>query len=93
MKVSDVSNCLPPCLIFQALPAMTRSPFQTATPFSVDVGQAVTHEAIAARAKELWDEQGRPQNCDNAIWLEAEAELLAMQQGRFRHPHRQLTSL
>lgn len=66
---------------------MTRSPFQSATPFSVDVGQVVTHEAIAARAREIWFEQGCPKNCDEAIWLEAEAELLAMQQGRFRHPH------
>lgn len=70
---------------------MTRSPFQSSTPFSVDVGQVVTHEAIAARARELWAEQGCPENCDETIWLEAEAELLAMQQGRLRHPHLQLT--
>jgi len=71
---------------------MTRSPFQSATPFSVDVGQVVTREAISTRAKELWLEQGCPENCDEEIWLEAEAELLAMQQGRFRHPHLLLRS-
>lgn len=69
---------------------MTRSPFQTSTPFGVDVGQSVTHESIAARARELWLEQGCPKNQDEAIWLEAEAELLAMQQGRLRHPHLEL---
>jgi hypothetical protein len=71
----------------QALPVMTRSPFQSATPFGVEVGQTVTHEAIAARAKEIWAEKGCPENRDEGIWLEAEAELLAMQQGRLRHPH------
>ena len=65
---------------------MTRSPFQSSTPFNVDVGQVVTHEAIAARAQEIWSEQGCPENFDQPIWLEAEAELLAMQQGRLRHP-------
>jgi len=51
----------------------------------------VTHEAIANRAREIWEEQGCPKNCDKAIWLEAEAELLAIQQRRYRHPHRQLS--
>lgn len=51
-----------------------------------------THEAIAARARELWLEQGCPENCDQAIWLEAEAELLAIEQKRYRHPHLQLTN-
>lgn len=55
--------------------------------------RVATHEAIAERAKRLWLEQGCPQNCDEAIWLEAEAELLAIEQKRFRHPHLQLQSL
>ncbi|HTJ78067.1 MAG TPA: DUF2934 domain-containing protein [Rariglobus sp.] len=52
--------------------------------------QVVTHEDIALRARELWAEQGCPENCDEIIWLEAEAELLAIQQRRYRHPHLQL---
>ena len=52
--------------------------------------QVVTHEAIARRAQELWIEQGCPENCDETIWLEAEAELMAIQQKRYRHPHLQL---
>ena len=52
--------------------------------------RGVTHEAIARRAEQIWEEQGRPENCDQAIWLEAEAELLAIQQGVYRHPHLQL---
>lgn len=53
---------------------------------NTDVEHVVTHDDIAARARELWFEQGCPENCDETIWLEAEAELLATQQGRFRHP-------
>jgi len=54
--------------------------------------QPVTHEAIADRAREIWIGQGCPENCDEAIWLEAEAELLAIQQRRYRHPHLQLNN-
>ncbi|GEM_PF-5322401 len=50
----------------------------------------VTHEAIAERARELWREQGCPTGCDQAIWFEAEAELKAIQEKRYRHPHLQL---
>ena len=48
--------------------------------------RAVTHEAITCRARELWEEQGCPENCDEAIWLEAEAELLAIHKKIYRHP-------
>jgi hypothetical protein len=51
----------------------------------------VTHAAIAARARELWVTQGCPDHCDQAVWLEAEAELIAIHEKRFRHPHLQLT--
>ncbi len=37
------------------------------------------HEAIAVRAHELWVAQGHPENCDKAIWLEAEGQLGAAQ--------------
>ena len=47
----------------------------------------ITHEAICERAKELWLEQGCPANCDEALWLEAEAELQAIHEKRYRHPH------
>jgi Protein of unknown function (DUF2934) len=54
--------------------------------------QPVTHEAIAARAREIWIAQGCPPNCDEPIWLEAEAELLAIQHKLYRHPHLQISS-
>lgn len=66
---------------------MTRSPFLPPSALNTDDDYLVTHEHIAARARELWAEQGCPQNRDENIWLEAEAELLALQQRRFRHPH------
>lgn len=49
-------------------------------------GKPISHDAIAQRARELWLAQGCPAGCDVAIWLEAEAELVAIQQKRFRHP-------
>ncbi len=69
--------------------AMTRSPFyQSSVPDTLE-DLVITHETIASRARELWLEQGCPKNHDNGIWLEAEAELHAIQQGRFRHPQLQ----
>jgi len=44
------------------------------------------HDRIARRAHELWHELGCPQNQDLAIWLEAEAEVHAIEQKTFRHP-------
>jgi hypothetical protein len=35
------------------------------------------HEAIAARAYELWEKQGRPENQSEVLWLQAERELIA----------------
>ena len=69
---------------------MTRSPFVLALAEDSAAEPVVTHEAIASRARELWLEQGCPENCDEAIWLEAEAELRAIQQHRYRHPHLQM---
>lgn len=51
-----------------------------------------THELIARRAQELWRELGCPENQDLAIWLEAEAEIRAMRERSFRHPHSPLAS-
>ncbi len=53
--------------------------------------QPVTHESVAERARQIWVAQGCPPNCDEVIWLEAEAELLAIQHKRYRHPHLQLS--
>jgi len=70
---------------------MTRSPFYPSSIPDTAEEFIVTHEAIASRARELWLEQGCPQNRDEAIWLEAEAELRAIQQRCYRHPHRPVT--
>ena len=35
-----------------------------------------THEAIAWRAFMLWSDHGRPENCAEANWLEAESQLM-----------------
>lgn len=48
---------------------------------------ATTHELIARRAREIWSQLGQPTGCDLAIWLEAEAEVLAMRHHTYRHPH------
>jgi hypothetical protein len=40
------------------------------------------HEAIAARAYSLWERQGKPDNQADALWLQAERELVAERMGR-----------
>jgi SMC interacting uncharacterized protein involved in chromosome segregation len=34
-----------------------------------------SHDEIAQRAQQLWNERGRPHGQDDAIWLEAEKQL------------------
>ncbi len=36
-----------------------------------------THETVAQRAYQLWQERGCPADCDTEIWLEAERQLSA----------------
>lgn len=38
--------------------------------------RSLIHEAIAARAYDLWVRSGKPENQSDTIWLEAEQELL-----------------
>lgn len=39
--------------------------------------RALIHETIAARAYELWEKSGRPDNCALDNWLDAERDLLS----------------
>lgn len=39
------------------------------------VPRLFTHEEIAFRARQLWEQRGRPEGQDEAIWHEAEREL------------------
>jgi hypothetical protein len=43
------------------------------------VASVPDHAAIAEQAYHLWEEHGHPENRDEAIWLEAESQLLADQ--------------
>ncbi len=52
---------------------------------------ARTRTLIARRAEELWRSLGCPEHQDLAIWLEAEAEIRAMRERSFRHPHSPLS--
>lgn len=38
------------------------------------------HQKIEARAYAIWEQQGRPQGCEVDHWLQAEAEVRALQQ-------------
>jgi len=42
---------------------------------------SVIHEAIAARAYQLWEQRGQPEDQADALWLEAEQELVTGQRG------------
>ncbi len=44
--------------------------------------QQITHEQIAARARQLWQERNRPAGSDETIWLEAESQLQAEAESR-----------
>ena len=46
------------------------------SPIHPVVEKAPSHEDIARRAKELWNDYGQPQKQDEAIWLEAERQLI-----------------
>lgn len=39
--------------------------------------QAYAHEEVKRRAEQVWRERGQPSGQDEAIWLEAESQLLA----------------
>ena len=47
----------------------------TLSPSSANARLTPTHEEIATRAEALWQHRGRPQACDDEIWLEAERQL------------------
>lgn len=50
----------------------TRSQKKTAVPSRY----VPSHQEVAARAEALWLKRGCPQGADDAIWLEAERQLL-----------------
>lgn len=45
------------------------------------------HDLITRRAQDIWRQLGCPQGRDLEIWLEAEAEIRAVQRRTLRHPH------
>ncbi|MBC8009997.1 MAG: DUF2934 domain-containing protein [Burkholderiales bacterium] len=49
--------------------------------------KAVMQDLTVARAQDMWHELGCPSDRDVAIWLEAEAEVRAMLEKTYRHPH------
>lgn len=61
-------------------------PQHTDSTAQTDAPHTVSHEDIAQCARELWAQQGCPENRDEAIWLEAESRLLASRRGASRSP-------
>lgn len=50
---------------------------------------SVTHQAVASRAYELWEHDGKPEGNDLFYWLKAEAELsipVALRKKPFKKP-------
>lgn len=39
------------------------------------IREAVSHEEIARRAHEIWEQEGCPHGCDERHWIEAERQL------------------
>ena len=49
-----------------------------------DAPRALSHDEIEPCARELWEQQGCPNDRDEAIWLEAESRLVAARRGATR---------
>lgn len=45
-----------------------------------------THEAITQRAREIWENKGKPQGRDDECWLEAEQQLKGSAEDHSRAP-------
>lgn len=59
-------------------------PQHTDSTVQTDASHILSHEDIEPCARELWAQQGCPENRDEAIWLEAESRLLASRRGASR---------
>jgi len=59
-------------------------PQHTDSTVQTDIAHTLSHEDISQCARELWAQQGCPENRDEAIWLEAESRLLASRRGASR---------
>lgn len=46
-------------------------------PGAAGASSGPSHDEIAQCARELWNESGRPEGCDEAIWLDAERRLVS----------------
>lgn len=57
---------------------MESSPNNAIPAARVDTRQGPTEADISRRARELWEGYGRPSGRDEAIWLEAERQLLGV---------------
>lgn len=49
---------------------------------TANTASPATHDAIARRAQQIWENLGRPGDRDVEIWLQAERELEAQPSGR-----------
>ncbi len=64
-----------------AMSASERGACPVAEPWAVDTAvcgerSLPSHEAIAARAREIWESRGRPTGEDLDIWLEAQGQVI-----------------
>ena len=59
-------------------------PQHTASAAPTEASHTLSHDDITQCARELWAQQGCPENRDEAIWLEAESRLLASRRGASR---------
>lgn len=59
----------------QEAPAKAQISEAPASPVEPSIRTSITHEQIATRAYQLWEDRGCPGGTDREDWLEAEREL------------------
>jgi hypothetical protein len=56
-------------------PSVSRNAKSSGGSTTRPVSRAFSHEEIAARARAIWEREGRPEGRDEPIWYQAEREL------------------
>jgi len=59
---------------------MQESQSTSSNPANTDVSRTLRHNEVAQCARDLWIQSGQPADCDQAIWFEAERQMLSATQ-------------
>ena len=75
VKATPAKAAAKPAVAIAAPKAAPKAPAKAPAAPAPAPRREITSESIAARAYQLWDQQGRPQGRDLELWLKAEQQL------------------